>query len=486
MSSERVLDTPRSGTTSARALFSVAMTRAHEALVKQSIPPYALMERAGLVLARFALAVAPHAKRIWVVCGPGNNGGDGLVAARYLKLWGKDPIVSYVPPRSDPPADAGMALQQARQADVTFTNQTPHDYALCIDALFGIGPEPRFDPRCTALVQNINAKQAAVIAADIASGLNADTGCSAAMQVMADYTLSFLTLKPGVFTANGRDASGEIWFNALQTAEPTHPYARLNPPAQTVLRAYNTHKGTFGDVAVVGGAPGMLGAALLAARAALHSGAGRVYLAPLDPAAPSIDIWQPELMFRRIPELSLESITVVAGCGGGSTVEEHLHLIVRQSGQLVLDADALNAIAKDHSLQMQVKRRPVNTTVLTPHPLEAARLLGIQITQVQQNRIAAARSLANRFNCTTVLKGSGTVIAAPAKIPQLNPTGNANLATAGTGDVLAGIIGARLASGHDAFSAACGGVYLHGQLGDAWYPDTTLTAQDLVQKLRRT
>jgi ADP-dependent NAD(P)H-hydrate dehydratase / NAD(P)H-hydrate epimerase len=459
------------------------MTRAHEALVQQTLPPHALMEKAGLALAQFALAVAPHARRIWVVCGPGNNGGYGLVAAWYLKLWGKDPLVSYAPPKGNPPSDAAMALQKARQANVTFASDTPHDCALWIDALFGIGADPRFDPHCAAWVQTMNSMQAPVIAADVASGLNADTGCSAAMQVKADYTLSFLTLKPGVFTANGRDASGDIWFNALQTPEPTQPFALLNPPPPTTLRVHNTHKGTFGDVAVVGGAPGMLGAALLAARAALHSGAGRVYLAHLDPAAPSIDIWQPELMFRSVATLQLESLTVVAGCGGGASIGAHLDEIIRRCHYLVLDADALNAIAKDDSLQMKVKGRPGNTTVLTPHPLEAARLLGIQVTEVQQNRIAAAQALATGFGCTVVLKGSGTVIAAPNNIPRINPTGNARLASAGTGDVLAGLIGARLACSRDAFSAACSAVYSHGLIADAWHCGTLLTAQELVRQL---
>lgn len=460
------------------------MARAHEALVQKNVPPHALMEKAGLALAQLALAVAPHAKRVWVVCGPGNNGGDGLVAARYLKLWGKEPLVSHVPARHSPPADAAMALQKAQQANVTFTNENPHAYDLCIDALFGIGTEPTFDPHCAALVQCMNATRAPVLAADIASGLNADTGCSAAMQVKADYTLSFLTLKPGVFTTHGRDASGEIWFNALDTSEPPLPYAQLNPLPDTTPRAHNTHKGTFGDVAVVGGAPGMQGAALLAARAALHSGAGRVYLAPLDPACADLDIWQPELMFRSVATLPFESMAVVAGCGGGSSIADHLDAIIQRSHLLVLDADALNAIAKDRALQLQIESRPDNTTVLTPHPLEAARLLGTDATEVQKDRIAAAQTLANRFNCTVVLKGSGTVIATPAKIPHINPTGSARLATAGTGDVLAGLIGARLASSHNAFSAACAAVYLHGHAGDTWCASTTLTAQDLVQQLR--
>ena len=444
------------------------------------------MDRAGLALAQLALAVAPHSSRVWVVCGPGNNGGDGLVAARYLKLWGKEPVVTHVPAQSAAPADAAWALQQAVDAHITFSDTPPNSYGVCIDALFGIGLTRNVNERYTALVTQMNAKLAPVIAADIPSGLNAETGAGHAPHVQANYTLSFLTLKPGLFTADGRDACGEIWLNTLgvtQTTEAAAACAQINAQPLARLRAHNTHKGTYGDVAIVGGAPGMLGGAVLAARAALHGGAGRVYLTPLDPHRPRLDILQPELMPRALKDLQYETMTVVAGCGGGTLIADHLDAILQRARCLVLDADALNAIASSPTLQSQLHKRSSNTTVLTPHPLEAARLLGISGGEVQSNRIAAAQTLATRLACTVVLKGSGTVIASPQQLPRINVTGNARLATAGTGDVLAGLIGAYLAAGQDPFSAACEGVYHHGQIADAWPCASTMTAQDLVHHL---
>jgi hydroxyethylthiazole kinase-like uncharacterized protein yjeF len=227
----------------------------------------------------------------------------------------------------------------------------------------------------------------------------------------------------------------------------------------------------------------MTGAALLAARAALHDGAGRVYVGMLDTTALRLDMCQPELMFRQPSELQLESMTVVAGCGGGDTIRAHLPDILSRSERLVLDADALNAIAQDTVLQDQLAARGSNATVLTPHPLEAARLLQRETRLVQADRLGAAQALADQFACTVVLKGSGTVISAPGVIPHINPTGNARLASAGTGDVLAGLIGARWAAGNEAISAACAAVFHHGRIADTWPANAALTAQDLIQAL---
>jgi hydroxyethylthiazole kinase-like uncharacterized protein yjeF len=292
-----------------------------------------------------------------------------------------------------------------------------------------------------------------------------------------------LTLKPGIFTTDGRDACGEIWFNSLGIDEPEGMCAKLNPEPLQVIRAHNTHKGSFGDVSIVGGSKGMAGAALLAALAALHGGAGRVYLTLLDTAIARLDTNQPEIMFRNIGELAYESMAIVAGCGGGTTIVEHLNEILDRSIRLVLDADALNAIAGDVLLQRKLAARKLLTTVLTPHPREAARLMSMQTAEVQANRLDVAQAIADRFACTVVLKGSGTVIAAPDKIPRVNPTGNARLATAGTGDVLAGLIGARLNSGLTAFQCACESVFLHGKVADNWNKSIPMTAHDLANNL---
>lgn len=441
------------------------------------------MQRAGLAVAQLAMSVAPHARVIWIACGPGNNGGDGFETARYLQQWGKTPVVTSQGSATDLPADAQTARLGALQAGVVFADTVPQSYDLCIDAVLGIGRIRPLDGRYLDWVAQMNTGAAPVIAVDVPSGLDADTGAGSSVYVKAHYTLSLLTLKPGLFTADGREACGEIWFNSLGVAPSLAPNAMLSGTPVFVARAHNTHKGSYGDVAIIGGGPGMTGAAVLAARAALRGGAGRVYVGMLDITTLGLDACQPELMFRQPSELPLESMTVVAGCGGGDSIRTHLPDILSRSERLVLDADALNAIAQDASLQNRLTARGADTTVLTPHPLEAARLLQRDTRGIQSDRLAAAQSLANRFTCTVVLKGSGTVISAPGDVPHINPTGNARLASAGTGDVLAGLIAARWATEDSATFAACAAVYRHGHIADTWPANAAFTAQDLIQAL---
>jgi hydroxyethylthiazole kinase-like uncharacterized protein yjeF len=294
---------------------------------------------------------------------------------------------------------------------------------------------------------------------------------------------------------HGRDASGQIWLENLgyeshQHSAPT--LAWLNAPFVATHKQHASHKGSHGDVAVIGGegiaahGMGMTGAAILAATAALHAGTGRVILSMLShtycESAP------PDVMQRDFKRLELEKLYVVCGCGGGKTVEQVLPEVLQRSAHLVLDADGLNALAQDRSLQNALRQRAnqqstLQATVLTPHPLEAARLLGCTTGQVQNDRLQAAQELAERFLCSVVLKGSGTVIAAPAQTPRINITGNGRLAIGGTGDVLAGLIGARMAQGLNAFDAACAAVAQHGQLADIMPPDQTLTASRLAAHL---
>ena len=224
----------------------------------------------------------------------------------------------------------------------------------------------------------------------------------------------------------------------------------------------------------------MRGAALLAAQSALHGGAGRVFVCPLGDEPLTLDTAQAELMFRRFEQLDWRGMTLVAGCGGGQAIAEHLPALLHQAHKLVLDADALNRIAESPAWQTVLAHRPAGGTVLTPHPLEAARLLSITAAQVQSDRPGAALALADRYRCVVVLKGSGTVIAAPGETLRINPTGNARLATAGTGDVLAGLIGAQLAGGPEALEAASAAVFQHGLAADRWQ-GTVLTASALCQ-----
>jgi len=469
-----------------RPLHTVAATRALEAALAATLPPHTLMQRAGLATARLALALAPHARTFWIACGPGNNGGDGLEAALHLQQWGKTALVSWLGTPGTAPADARAAHARAQAAGVRFLEAPPAACDACIDALLGIGATRAPEGRLAGWIAHINTLTVPVLAVDLPSGLNADTGATHGPCVRASHTLSLLTLKPGLFTAHGRDQAGQVWFEPLG-ADPgvAAPQARLGGAPPPAARPHASHKGSYGDVAVIGGAPGMSGAALLAATAALHAGAGRVFVGLLDGGSLGVDPAQPELMFRAPDSLAPAGLTVVAGCGGGHAIAAQLPRLLSAAPRLVLDADALNSIANDSALQTLLRARSERDrqTVLTPHPLEAARLLGCTAAAVQHDRLAAAQQLAQQFGCTVVLKGSGTVLAAPGETPLINPTGNARLATAGTGDVLAGMIGARLAGGETAFAAAAAAVWLHGQAADRWPADQALTAGALARAL---
>jgi len=465
-------------------LFDVAATRRIEQAAAAGLPPHTLMQRAGLAVARLALALAPHARTMWIACGPGNNGGDGLEAAMHLKRWGRSPVVTWLGTPAKAPQDALASWQRARDAGVEFIDTPFAGADLAIDAVLGIGGGRAPQGPMREVIEMLNVRNGApVLAVDIPTGLSADTGVGDG--VRATWTLSLLGLKPGLFTAAGRDAAGEVWLDELGLDLAREDCcARLAPPPIASSRAHASHKGSYGDVAVIGGAAGMSGAALLAASAALHAGAGRVYVGALDEAAPSVDLSQPELMFRAWESLDVAGMAVAAGCGGGDAIRGALPKLMASAKALVLDADALNAIAADAQLQSLLQsrgRRGERPTVLTPHPLEAARLLGSSAAGVQSDRLQAAAELAQRYRCVVVLKGSGTVIHAPGQLPAINPTGNARLATAGTGDVLAGMIAARLARGEAAFEAACAAVYEHGAAADRWPAGQALTASLLAR-----
>lgn len=469
-------------------LHDIAATRALESAALAATPVHLLMQRAGLASARLAMALAPHARTVWVAAGPGNNGGDGMEAAMHLRQWGRTVIVTWLGDAAHAPADARTSWQRARQAGVVFADAPPPRSDLCIDALLGIGATRPAQGRMAQCIAQMAGLDAPVLAIDAPTGLDVDTGKAASSCVKASATLSLLTLKPGLFTADGRDMAGQVWLDDLQvdtaaaSAQPGSATARLIARPATAARRHASHKGSYGDVAVVGGAPGMAGAALLAASASLHAGAGRVFLCPLGHPAMPLAASQPELMVRDIRDLPLNRVTVVAGCGGGDAIREHLPGLLSGARALVLDADALNAIATDSQLQQLLGLRATRglPTVLTPHPLEAARLLASSASLVQADRLGAARQLAGHYRCTVVLKGSGSIVAAPDMLAAINPTGNARLATAGSGDVLAGLTGARLAAGLTAFDAACAAVFQHGEVADQWPANTALTASALA------
>ena len=490
-------------TTGTVALFSVAQTRSIEARAAATLPPHALMQRAGSAAARLALALAPHARRVWVAAGPGNNGGDGLEAALCLRQLGKNAGVLLCGDASTLPADAQAALARAQQAGVAIdaTGDGLERRDLAIDALLGIGVSRPPEGRLAEAIRQLNALDCPVLSIDVPSGLDADTGRPHGAEcVIAQHTLTLLGLKPGLFTAAGRDHAGSAWLDwlgvehgdeAVDAALVGSGSAGLEP----ALRRHAVNKGSFGDVAVVGGATGMIGAALLAARAAHAAGAGRVHVALLAAAerAPDHDPVRPELMFRAAwcdaPADVLAAATVVCGCGGGDAVRAVLPRLVSLAGRLVLDADALNAIAADPGLQASLRTRAErgHDTVLTPHPLEAARLLGCSSAEVQADRLRAARALVDRYASIVVLKGSGSVIAGPGRMPAISATGNAALATAGTGDVLAGWLGGSWAAASDrisAFDVALRAVVEHGAAAEPQAPGA-LRAGDLIEVLYR-
>jgi hydroxyethylthiazole kinase-like uncharacterized protein yjeF len=487
-------------------LHDVQQSRRIEAAAAAALPPHCLMQRAGLALARLALAVVPHAQRIWVAAGPGNNGGDGLEAAMHLKLAGKQVQVSLAGDPSALPADAAASLRRAREAGVQVSEATsaPNSVDLAIDALLGLGATREPEGALALLVRALNGSACSRLAVDLPSGLAADSGAAlGATIVRATHTLALLTLKPGLFTALGREQAGALWFDDLgcgTASTAVSPRALLGDADSArhlrPLRGHAGHKGGFGDVVLVGGAPGMGGALTLAARAALAAGAGRVFACALDPAMPLHDALWPELMWRpglwRGDPAAWQDATVVCGCGGADAVREALPLLLSRSARLVLDADALNAIAVDTALQSLLSARASRrrATVLTPHPLEAARLLGLSgAGKIQGNRLAAAQSLAHRFECVVVLKGSGSIVAAQRRVPVINPTGNARLASAGTGDVLAGWLGglwsASAATGvvSDAFEAARAAAYWHGDAAQRGQACGPLTASALLTAL---
>lgn len=460
---------------------------------------FSLMARAGLAVARLARARWPHAQRVQVWAGPGNNGGDGLVAARHLHAAGCTVQVALLADPARLPEDARRALTEAEAAGVALTREAGSALAapdLAIDALLGLGARRAPQGEMAAAIEALGRANTDVLSVDLPSGLHPDTGQPlGAVCVRATATLALLTLKPGLFTAHGRDAAGEIWFDDLGIAAQA-PTARLAGAMESSARAHASHKGRHGDVAVVGGARGMSGAAWLAARAALAAGAGRVHASLLDPGASLLDPAWPELMGRaawwQSPAEVLASTTVVAGCGGGTEVAATLPALLARAGRLVVDADGLNALAADEALLAALQRRARSgrPTLLTPHPLEAARLLGCTAAAVQADRLAAAGRLAQLSAATVLLKGSGSVVASAGALPLIVPTGNAALATAGTGDVLAGWAAGLWAQAPGAAAAtiAAQAAWAHGRAADLWPAaarGAPLRASELIGQLAR-
>ena len=501
-------------------LYSVAEIRAIEHAAAAVLPDGALMQRAGQSGANAALDMLPfstnHA-RVLVLAGPGNNGGDALEAAAHLAYAGANVTVLHYPPVGEPSAERQTALQRARISDVSFADVADTDgcgdaagtaggvealvagadWNLVVDGLFGIGLRRPLGGAMRALVEAVNLLKCQVLALDVPSGLDADTGAIVGpdgVAVRATHTITFIGDKPGLHTCEGRDHAGLVDVSRLDIDAALFPPASMHVNDVKLFsrhlrpRQHSSHKGSYGNVAVIGGARGMAGAPLLAARAALHSGAGRVYALFVDEPLPS-DAGQPEVMCRGAGDFDLETATLVIGPGLGasSAAAGLLARAIAGDGALLADADALNLIAATPSLRQALAGRK-QPAVLTPHPLEAARLLECSVGEVQADRVLAARKLAASLNAVVVLKGSGTVIAAPTGAVVVNTTGNPALATAGTGDVLAGLCGSLMAQGWPQWEAALGAVWLHGMAADVLVADGAgpigLTAGELIPAIR--
>jgi hydroxyethylthiazole kinase-like uncharacterized protein yjeF len=475
-------------------LLSNAQAYALERSLAAQLPPHALMSRAGQAVARLARARFPHARRVLVLTGRGNNGGDGFVAAAHLQQAGLSVTLQMLEPPKESTHDAYWAychavtaIDKSEIATYSLEYQSPK-VDLIIDALLGAGLNRTpvgLAAHCISAINALCDQGVPVLSVDVPSGMNADTGHADGTAVRATLTLALLALKPGHFTGMAPHLCGELWFDDLGTqsaASHSGHAAQLNTAASLVLAPRNPlqHKGQSGDVIVVGGGVGMSGAPRLAARAALACGAGRVYVQALAAGDTAFaDAAEPGLMQHLAATPWPTQACIVYGPGAGSS-DAALHALqsaITHPGMLVLDADGLNLLSAHTHLQAQMMARAAGRSVITPHPAEAARLLGASTAEVQRHRIDVARQLATRYKTVAVLKGAGTVIADVDGRVAINPTGNARLATAGSGDVLAGVIAALAAQGLSAWQAACTGVYAHGA---AVASDTEATAADVL------
>jgi hydroxyethylthiazole kinase-like uncharacterized protein yjeF len=432
-----------------------------------------LMERAGRATAELAATLVGEKSRdILVLAGPGNNGGDArIAAARLQEMFFRVTVASS--PRELP---------------------SDRPWGLVIDGLFGIGLARDIAGDHALLVDYANRQRCPVLAIDVPSGIQSDTGRVLGHAVRATHTLTFIGLKPGLLTLDGPDHCGEIRVDALGLdASKLRSGAWVAGPAPFagVLRPRprNFHKGMAGSLGILGGARGMTGAALLAGRSALKLGAGRVYVGLLENL--SVDLSAPELMLRHADDvlgLDLDAAVVGPGLGGTEHAATLVGAVLASELPCVLDADALNLMEDDQRLREACARRGAET-LLTPHPAEAGRLLNLTTAEVQADRLAAARALARRYNAHVVLKGNGSILVARDGHLFVNRTGNAGMASAGMGDVLSGILGALLAQRYSGESALVLGVHLHGAAADALAASgigpVGLTAGEVADAARR-
>jgi len=465
--------------------------------IDSGIPGYTLMTRAATAAWQRLCECWPQAGRIVVLCGTGNNGGDGFVLARLALADGRSVCVLQAGAVDRLHGDARTAHDDYVAAGGTTRAFSAHELAgadVIVDALLGTGLERALDADWQALIGAVNDTGVPVLAIDIPSGLSSDTGHLDSVAIRADQTVTFIAHKVGLYTGRGPDVCGEITCAGLGV--PAAVQAQVGPVAQLVRtadlqqlarpRARSAHKGDFGHVLVIGGDQGMSGAVRLAGEAALRSGAGWVSVATRPEHAALISASRPELMChgltrsQELRALCRRATVLVIGPGLGRSgwARELLAAVLESALPCVVDADALNLLA----------REPVRRTdwVLTPHPGEAARLLGVDSATVQADRPAALRDLQQRYGGVVVLKGAGTLVHGGDGLPALCAAGNPGMASGGTGDVLSGVLAALIAQGLDLPAAARAAVCVHACAGDraARSGECGLLASDLLAELR--
>ncbi len=458
-----------------------------------------LMERAGEAAFRALREAWPEARHVLVLCGVGNNGGDGFVVARLAREAGLEVDVYQVGDAGRIQGDALAAHQRLLGADVTPRDWSGQDLSgadVLVDALLGTGLGGDVRDPFRSAIEAANDSGVPILALDIPSGLDGDTGIPHGVAVRAARTITFIGLKPGLLTGRGPEYGGAVLFDDLKL--PSEVYARVTPAARRLVtaelrqalapRSRSAHKGDFGHVLLVGGNHGMSGAVRLAGEAALRTGAGLVSIATRRDHAPVVSAARPELMSHGIEsaealkQLSARATVIAAGPGLGQDdwAREMIAIAVARNLPVVVDADALNLLA---TIPLQ---RP--DWILTPHPGEAARLLETDTASVMADRFAAARRLAEKYAATVVLKGAGTIVQPKEGIPGICTAGNPGMATAGMGDVLTGVIAALVAQGLSLPDAAALGVCLHAEAGDLavrGIGERGLVAGDMMAPLRR-
>ena len=470
------------------------------AIQDRGISGYALMSRAGAAAFDLLRQRWPEARRILVVCGGGNNAGDGYVVARLAQQAGLEVSILTLVDPAKLGGDAQTAWQDACAAEVPIAPFAAAGLAgadLLVDAMLGTGLEREVSGRWREAMNAMNAHSAEILALDIPTGLHADTGAILGAAIHAAATMTFIGLKQGLFTGQGPACCGEVRFADLGVPPDIYPaihpacwrYAGKDLPELLPRRSRSAHKGHFGHVLVVGGDHGMAGAARMTAEAAARCGAGLVSVATRAAHADWLAVTRPELMVHGIEvaeelEPLLDRATVIAigpGLGRNEWGRAMLNTVLTRDKPLVVDADGLNLLAIEPGYR--------DAWILTPHPGEAARLLKMTPTQVEADRFAAVEDIALRYGGVAVLKGAGSLIASRIDGQvALNTTGNPGMAGGGMGDVLTGVIAALIAQGLPLFAAAKAGVYLHGLAGDQAAQaggERGLLATDLLPLLRR-